>query len=112
VLAAWSDHPFTFAGFTTGDHWNTAALEPESATNDPQAALLSIVDRMTDGHYDYDAISYSVGARRYGPAYAGWYGPWYPGPYGLWAWDPYYYYGPRVGFGITVGPRFFHGRRR
>jgi len=111
VLAARSDHPFSFAGFTTGNHWNAAALAPDSATTDPQTALLAIVDRMTGGHYDYDAVSYTVGAGWYGPRYAGWYGPWYPGPYALWAWNPYYY-GPRVGFGITVGPRFFfHGRR-
>jgi Domain of unknown function (DUF4384) len=113
VLAVRADHPFTFAGFTTGHHWNAAALAPDSGTGgDPQAALLGIVDRMTDGHYDYDAVNYTVGAGGYGrPAYAGWYGPWHPGPYALWAWNPYYY-GPRFGFGITVGPRFFgHGRR-
>jgi len=112
VLAAWSDHPFNLAGFTTGRHWNAAALAPDSATNDPQATLLDVVDRMTDSHYDYDTVSYTVGAQWYGPAYAGWYGPWYPGPYAMWAWNPYFY-GPRVGFGITLGPRFFgHGRFR
>jgi hypothetical protein len=111
VLAARADHPFTVAGFTTGDHWNAAALAPDSATKDPQATMLDIVDRMTDGHYDYDAVTYTVGTRWYGPAYAGWYGPWYPGPYALWAWNPYSY-GPRFGFGIAIGPRFFgHGRR-
>ena len=114
VLAVRADHPFNFAEFTTGRHWNAAALAPDSGTGgDPQAALLSIVDRMTDGRYDYDAANYTVGAGWYGhPAYAGWYGPWYPGPYALWAWNPYYY-GPRFGFGITVGPRGFgHGRFR
>lgn len=114
VLAVRSDQPFTFADFTEGNHWNTAALTVDRSPNDPQAGMLGLVDRMTDGHYDYDVASYTVGAGRYGPgyvpAYAGWYGPWYPGPYALWAWNPYYY-GPRVGFGINIGPRGYrHGR--
>ena len=62
VLAVRADHPFTFAGFTTGHHWNAAALAPDSGTGgDPQAAMLGIVDRMTDGHYDYDVASYKSG---------------------------------------------------
>jgi hypothetical protein len=113
VLAAWADHPFNFAEFTTGDHWNAAAFAADSA-QDPQAMMLGIVDQMADGHYDYDVVNYTVGAGRYRPGYAGWYGPpyggwygaWSPGWYGPWPWAPYYYgYGPRIGFG------FHHGRR-
>jgi len=109
VLAVRADHPFNLAAFTTSGHWNAAELVPDSATNDPEAAMLGIVDRMTDGHYDFDALSYTVGSRWYGAPYARWYGPWYPGVYGFYPWAPYY--GPRVGFGITIGPGFFHGRR-
>ena len=115
VMAVRSDEPFTFADFTAGNHWNTTALAVDRDANDPQAALLGIVDQMTDGHYDYDVAHYTVGGGQYGPgyvpAYAGWYGPWYPGPYALWGYP--YYYGPRFGFGISVGPRFYgHGRGR
>jgi hypothetical protein len=112
VMAVRSDQPFTLADFTTGHHWNSAALRVDRNTNDPQAALLGMVDQMTDGHYDYDVANYAVGAGGYGPGYvpvyAGWYGPWYPGPY---AWGYPYYYGPRFGFGINIGSRGFrHGR--
>jgi hypothetical protein len=110
VLAARADKPFTLAGFTTSDHWNTAALAPDSATDDPQLAMLRIVDQVTDGHYDYDAVSYTVGTRWLGPEFAVWYGT-YLGGYGLWPLEPYYYSGPRVGFGITVVPGFFFHRR-
>jgi hypothetical protein len=110
VLAARADHPFTFAGFTTGDHWSVAALGLDSATTDPEAVMLRIADQMTDRHHDYDAAIYTVGTRWLGPGFAVWSGP-YLGGYGLWSSEPYYYYGPRVGFGISVVPEFFlHGR--
>jgi hypothetical protein len=110
VLAARTDRPFAFDEFTTGGHWNAAALAPDGATTDPQVMMLSIVDQMTDGHYEYDAVSYTVGTRWLGPGLAVWYGP-YLGGYGLWPFDPYYYYGPRIGFGITVVPTFHFHRR-
>jgi hypothetical protein len=113
VIAVRADQPFNFAEFTTGQHWNAAAFAPDSTTQDPQAMVLGMVDQMTDGHYDYDVVTYTVGAGGYGPRYAGWYGAW-PGwyGYGYWPWAPYYYYGPRFGIGFTVGPRFFHHGRR
>ena len=113
VLAARSDQPFDFSGFTQGSHWDYRALEGDSSSADGESALLDLVDRMTDGHYDYDVANYSVGIRR-APSYAGWYHPryydsWYRPFYGsiFSSYYPYYpnypLYGPRVGFGFGFG---------
>jgi hypothetical protein len=110
VLAARADRPFSFAGFTTDDHWDVAAFARDGATTDPELTLLSVVDQMTDGHYEYDAVTYTVGTRRLGPEVGVWYGP-YLGGYGLWPLEPYYYYGPRIGFGISLAPAHFFHRR-
>ena len=64
----------------------------------------------TDGDHDYGAVGVTVGTRWLGPDVAVWYGP-YLGGYGLWPLEPYYYYGPRIGFGITVVPAFLFHRR-
>jgi hypothetical protein len=111
VLAARADTPFWFVGFTTGDHWDVAALARDGATTDPEITLLSIVDQMTDGHYDYDAVSYTVGTWRLRTEVAVWYGP-YLGGYGVWPLEPDYYYGPRIEFGISVVPAFHFHRRQ
>ena len=48
VLAVRADHPFNFEEFTTGHHWNAAALAPDSGTGgDPQACVLLIDDDHT-----------------------------------------------------------------
>jgi len=119
VLAATADKPFNFSAFMTGQHWNNEALTPENANGDPESALLGVLDRMGDGHYEYDAVPYAVaqgGGLR--PPYVGLYDPWYPplvGPYsrsGYYAGWPWLY-GPRYGYGATVviPIRPFHGRR-
>lgn len=117
VFAAISDKPFDFAPFATGDHWNLDALVPETEKADPEAAMLSLVDRMGDKHYDYDALPYSVeeGVRR--PAYA-MYDPFYYSPfsvgigYGYRYASPWSYY-TRPGFRATVLVPIhgFRGRR-
>jgi Domain of unknown function (DUF4384) len=121
VLAAWADHPFTFAEFETHGHWTRAGLVADSAAADPEAAMLAIVDQMSASPYQYDLAEYTVQDRGsrvaragwYDPWYDSWYGPWYSPWYGSafapWATYPYFYgRGPRIG--IVVRPRF-GGRR-
>lgn len=122
VFAARSDTPFNFAPFMSGQHWNFDALVPQQGTGDPEAAIVGLVDRMSDGHYDYDAVPYKVDSTAYHrrPAYA-YYDPWYYGPYyrGLYGFGGFYnswpwLYGPGFGFGTTVVIPIhpFRGRRR
>jgi hypothetical protein len=97
VFAAYSENPFDFTPFATGDHWNLDALVPEGDKPDPEAAMLSLVDRMGDKHYDYDALPYSVGEGVRRPAYA--------------VYDPFYYSSFSVGFGYGyMSPWSFYSR--
>lgn len=120
VLAVRADQPFDFAPFMTGERWNLSAMTPDSSTADPETALLHVADRVSGGHFDYDAVSYNVGtqpsrrmyaSRYYDARFAGWYDPWYSGFYSPWP----YYYGSRVGYGsyVRIGPSHsrWHGRR-
>jgi hypothetical protein len=106
VLAAVTDEPLRLVDFARGGHWDYRALAPADSGGDPEANLLDLVERMTSGHYDYDVVTYAVGAHEPPRYYAGWYNPWY---YGYYPW----YYGPRFGFriGIGLGGGRFHGRR-
>lgn len=122
VFAARADTPFNFKPFMTGEHWNFDALAPVDSSPDPESAMLKLVDRMGDGHYDYDAVPYTVVKHLtrplhnynpmlfydpiYGPHYAGFGGAFYSG----YPW----FYGPRFGMRTTVviPIRPFHGRRR
>jgi hypothetical protein len=117
VFAAFAEKPFDFAPFATGDHWNFDALIPEGDKPDPEAAMLSLVDRMGDKRYDYDALPYTVaeGVRR--PAYA-MYDPFYYSPFSVGIGVGYPYMSPwpfysRPGFRTTifVPIRPFRGRR-
>lgn len=96
ILAARTDTPFMLDGFVTGERWSSDAFIPESVPRDAEATLLSMVDRMTGGHFDYDVVSYSVSAALPRVAYGsanpysrfGWaYDPWYSSLY-----DPYFFY--------------------
>jgi hypothetical protein len=118
VFAAFSEKPFDFAPFATGSHWNFDALVPEGDKPDPEAAMLSLVDRMGDKHYDYDALPYAVeeGVRR--PSWA-MYDPFYHSPFGFHVGVGYRYMSPwsfysRPGFRTTlfVPIHGFRGRRR
>lgn len=93
VLAARSVTPFTFDAFVRGDHWDYRVLTGRDAGDDQEQALLDIVQRMLpDGHFDYDAVSYTVASPR--ASYDGAYSP----------------YSPSVGLGLGYGfgrPRTF-----
>ncbi|MGH7533573.1 MAG: DUF4384 domain-containing protein [Gemmatimonadales bacterium] len=112
VLAARADSPFDLSAFVAHGRWDFRALAgSDSAGTAPEERLLDAVDRMTNGHYDYDDISYAVGTSAYYyqpyPAYysygwrGGWMGGWYPGFY-----TPRFYYGPRVRVGTGVQYRY------
>jgi hypothetical protein len=113
VFAAFSEKPFDFAPFATGSHWNFDALVPEGDKPDPEAAMLSLVDRMGDKHYDYDALPYTVGEGMRRPAYA-MYDPFYRSElsFGIGYMSPWSFYS-RPGFRTTiyVPLRPFRGRR-
>src|SRR2546421_3651313 len=120
VLAARSATPFKFDPFVRGDHWDYRVLDVRQSGDDKEAALVDIVQRMTDGHFDYDAESYVVGTqaayRDYYPSYysvdfgSGWpyrygfgscydaffYDPFYCGSYYSPFYDPFFFGG--VGF--------------
>src|SRR5713101_10033539 len=73
VLAARSVTPFKLDEFARGDHWDYRMLTARDAGDDKEQALLDIVQRMVpDGHFDYDATSYTVASPR---AYDGAYSP-------------------------------------
>ncbi len=111
VLAAWSTHPFQMDDLVRNGHWDLTALDDSTAGQDPEAALLAIVDRAADGRYEYDVVHYTVSPERYSRAYLGWYDPWFSGP---WAWyGPSWYYGPsfRGRVGILRGERGERGER-
>src|SRR5713101_1641471 len=62
VLAARSVTPFKFDEFVRGDHWDYRVLP---AGDDKEQTLLDIGQRMVrDGHFDYDAVNYTVASPR------------------------------------------------
>ena len=88
VLAARSATPFKFDPFVRGDHWDYRVLDVRQSGDDKEAALVDIVQRMTDGHFDYDAVTYVVSAQR---AYRDYYPSYYDVGFGYgWGW-PYRY---------------------
>src|SRR2546429_8165348 len=103
VLAARSATPFKFDPFVRGDHWDCRVLDVRQSGDDKEVALADIVQRMTDGHFDYDAVSYVVTTqaayRDYSPAYYsvgyGWGWPYRYGYFGscydAFFYDPFYF---------------------
>src|SRR5881227_3562680 len=88
VVAARSATPFKFDPFVRGDHWDYRVLDVRQSGDDKEAALVDIVQRMTDGHFDYDAVTYVVSAQR---AYRDYYPSYYDVGFGYgWGW-PYRY---------------------
>ena len=98
VVAARSTTPFKFDAFVRGDHWDYRVLDVRESGDDKEAALVDIVQRMTDSHFDCDAVTYVVSAARayrdYYPAYYsvgfGWGWPYRYGYYGS-CYDPFFY---------------------
>jgi hypothetical protein len=96
VLAAFATTPFRLDDFQQNGRWDLEALSNHSGTSDPEAELMSIVQRMQspDTHFDYDVATYIGSVPRYAV---------YPYPYPGW-WG----YGPRLGLGFWYGaPRFY-----
>src|SRR5574341_242927 len=61
ILAARAAAPFQLSALAAGDRWDSGALLFLPTAGDPVAALLDIVDRLTDGRpYDYDVATYPV----------------------------------------------------
>lgn len=77
ILAAISPQPFQADSFVRGGHWDYRALAGSDSVADAEATLMSIVDRMSGGHFDYDVVTYTVTAR---PAWRR--APWGP----RWGW--------------------------
>jgi len=95
--------------FVRGDHWDYRVLDARQASDDKEAALLDMVQRMTaEGRFDYDAVTYAVAsARAYYDSYYDSYYPHYTVAnfgYG-WGW-PYRY--NRYGFYSTCYDPFFY----
>ena len=105
VLAAYSAAPFHFDGFERDGRWSYATFAGNSSSEkptDPEAQLLSIVDRMqSPAHFDYDVVTYVVSA----PTYAR-YIHRYPYAWrgGYWGYDPWWGYSPFIGSRIWYGP--------
>jgi hypothetical protein len=111
VLAAISDQPFDFTGFTRGRHWDYRALVDSATEGDPEATLLDLVDRMSGGgHYDYDLARYTVLENQRTPSHARFYGPVYYDPWYSPAFSPYW--GSRFRFGFGFGFGGYHPYRR
>jgi hypothetical protein len=115
VLAARAGTPFRFDAFVRGGHWDYRALVATDSTDDPEAALFDVLDRMAGGDYDYDLVPYAVSARasnRWRPIWGG-HGPGWGYPCRSWrcgAW----WSGSRVWIGTSLvfgRPRYV-GRRR
>ncbi len=127
VFAARSTTPFKFDEFVRGDHWDYRVLDVRNASDDKEAALLDMVQRMApDGHFDYDVVTYVVETERgyynsYYPTYTsvgfgyGWGWPYGYGFYNM-CYDPFFYdpflcynpifYAPyRFGFAFGFGFR-------
>jgi hypothetical protein len=91
LLAALAKEPFRLDEFEQNGRWDYQALSERAAASDPEAGLMSLIQRMqpTEAHYEYDVATYVAGV----PRYAGY-------PY------PYWGYGPRAGLGFWFGPPY------
>lgn len=92
IIAAFSAQPFQFDGFTRAGHWDYAALAAiDSVAGDAEAALVTLVGRMSSGAYQYDLVTYTVTAH---PRFRQ--SPWAWGDPGSWGGQGGWY-GPRLG---------------
>jgi Domain of unknown function (DUF4384) len=106
VYAAVSRDPFRFDGFTVGDHWDYRALAPSRLSNNPEAELNDLVQRLAQRDFDYDVLNYDVIER---VVYASDYAPRY---YGSVYDDPwcYSYSCGRSHYGSSLSISLFFGR--
>ena len=121
VLAAVAKDPFTFDAFVRNDHWDFRSLggPSTSVSDDPQAKLLDIVQRMSadsSGRFDYDVTTYVVRANRLASAYGYGYGWDYPyrfgvGFYNPFCADPFWGWANCFGYGFGFGYPYGFGYR-
>jgi len=105
VYAAVSRDPFRFDGFTTGDHWDYRAMAPARLQEDPEPELNELVQKMAQGNYDYDVLSYDVISRSAYVSSSSGYGSFYHDDWCSFSCGrPYYGYSP---FHLSIG--FFYG---
>jgi Domain of unknown function (DUF4384) len=107
VYAAVSRDPFRFDGLTIADHWDYRAMAPARLREDPEPELNELIQRMAQGSYDYDVLSYEVISRSaYVSSSSRYYGSLYDDDWCSFSCGrPYFGYSP---FRLSVG--FFYGR--
>ncbi len=107
VYAALSEDPWRFDEVTVDGGWNYGVLAVASETENPEADITPLVQRMASARgFDYDVIDYAVlgeGGRAYRASAPSW---WTPREYGDWydcygcGWGPSSIF---IGFGWPVG---------
>ena len=107
VYAAVSRDPFRFDGLTISDHWDYRAMAPARLREDPEPELNELLQRMAQGSYDYDVLSYEVISRSaYVSSSSRYYGSLYDDDWCSYSCGrPYFGYSP---FRLSIG--FFYGR--
>jgi hypothetical protein len=107
VYAAVSRDPFRFDGLTISDHWDYRAMAPARLREDPEPELNELLQRMAQGSYDYDVLSYEVISRSaYVSSSSRYYGSLYDDGWCSYSCGrPYFGYSP---FRLSIG--FFYGR--
>jgi len=103
VFAAVSSQPFTFTGYTLGDHWDYKVLGDQDMGSDPEAAIVDLVHNMAgQNHFDYDVTTYTVSSQVAYDGGSSYYSPgYYPAYYPCWGCGPWY-----GGSGIFINFRF------
>jgi hypothetical protein len=102
VFAAWSKGRFATEKFTQNGHWDFRALAIDTATADPEAALMDKVAAMqSNEQYSYDVATYIVTDPRYARGYR-------RGPMPVWGGGGWFGRG-NVAVSIGLG-RGFYGR--
>ena len=108
VYAAVSRDPFRFDGLTISDHWDYRAMAPARLREDPEPELNELLQRMAQGSYDYDVLSYDVISRSAYASSSRYYGSLYGDNWCSFSCGrPYFGYSP---FRLSLG--FFYGHPR
>ena len=106
VFAAVSRDPFRFDGLTISDHWDYRAMAPARLREDPEPELNELLQRIAQGSYDYDVLSYEVISRSAYVSSSRYYGSLYDDDWCSYSCGrPYFGYSP---FRLSIG--FFYGR--
>jgi len=113
VYAAVSRDPFRFDDYVLSDHWDYRKLAPQRLPKEPESELTDLVRQIAQGSFDYDVLTYDIGAR---PGYASssytyydnyydpfYYNSYYPGCYGYYGCGRY---GSSFGVSLFFGSPF------